>query len=50
MNKVLKFSLRIPEHIHEKLKALADKDSRGLNNYIIKALEEHVNKMEQKQN
>jgi predicted HicB family RNase H-like nuclease len=47
MKNIIKFSLRIPEQIHNQLKELADKDSRSLNNYIIKVLEEHINQMEQ---
>jgi predicted HicB family RNase H-like nuclease len=50
VSEITKFSLRLPKTLNLKLKELADKDSRSLNNYIIKVLEEHVNKMEQKQN
>ena len=50
MSEVAKFSLRLPKELNLKLKQLADKDSRSLNNYIIKVLEEHVNKMEQHKN
>lgn len=50
MSEITKFSLRLPKELNLKLKELAEKDSRSLNNYIIKVLEEHVNKMEQKQN
>lgn len=50
VSEVAKFSLRLPKELNLKLKQLADKDSRSLNNYIIKVLEEHVNKMEQHKN
>jgi len=47
MSEITKFSLRLPKDLNLKLKELADKDSRSLNNYIIKVLEEHVKQIEQ---
>jgi predicted DNA-binding protein len=39
---ISKFVVRIPANLHERIKILADRDNRSMNNYIIKVLEEHV--------
>jgi hypothetical protein len=43
---ISKFVVRIPANLHERIKMLADRDNRSMNNYIIKVLEEHIVKQQ----
>ena len=43
---MVKFALRIPETLYEKLKELAEKERRSINSQIIHIIEEYIKKKE----
>lgn len=44
MSDVSKFPLRLPTEVYDKIKELADKDDRSINNYLVMIIKDHVNK------
>ncbi len=42
-------SLRIPDELHEAIKALSEKEKRSLNSEILYILEEHLKRLRKKE-